>query len=60
MFHVSLLEQDTTRKKRVEKVPELDASNGDNEEYKIEVIWDNAVYIEELEAHLLGLYYLIA
>ena len=54
-----LLEQDTTRKERVEKVPELDA--GDNsEEYKVEAIWDSAVYMRELEGHLPGLYYLVA
>ena len=58
VFHISLLEQDTTRKKRVEKVPKLDA--GDNsEEYKIEVIWDSAVYTRESEGYLPGLYYLI-
>ena len=35
VFHISLLEQDTTRKERVEKVPELDV--GDNsKEYEVE------------------------
>ena len=38
VFHVSLLEQDTIRKERVEKVPELDAGNKDREEYKLEAI----------------------
>ena len=37
VFHMSLLEQDITKKERVEKVPELDA--GDNsKEYKVEAI----------------------
>ena len=60
VFHVSLLEQDTTRKERVEKVPELDA--GDNsKEYKVEEIWDSAVYANELESsHLPDLYHLVA
>ena len=60
VFHVSLLEQNTTKKGRVEKVPELDA--GDNsKEYKVEAIWDNAVYAMESESgHLSGLYYLVA
>ena len=60
VFHVSLLEQDTTRKERVEKVPELDAGD-DSEEYEVEAIWDSAVYTMESESgHLPGLYYLVA
>ena len=60
VFHVSLLEQDITKKKRVEKVSELDT--GDNsKEYKVEAIWDSAVYAMESElGHLPGLYYLVA
>ena len=61
VFHVSLLEQDTTRKERVdEKVTELDFEAGDSEEYKVEAIRDSAVYARESEGHLLGLYYLVA
>ena len=42
VFYMSLLEQDTTRKRRVdEKAMELDA--GDNEEYKMEAICDSAI-----------------
>ena len=59
VFYVSLLEQDITKKKRVKKVPELDSSDN-SEQYKIEGIWDSAVYARELEGHLLGLYYLVA
>ena len=60
IFHVSLLEQDTTRKERVKKVPELDASD-DSKEYEVEAIWDSAVYTMELESdHLPKLYYLVA
>ena len=60
VFHVSLLEQDITRKEQVKKVPKLDA--GDNsKEYEVETIWDNAVYAMESESgHLPGLYYLVA
>ena len=60
VFHVSLLEQNTPRKKRVKKVPEL--NTGDNsEEYKVEAIWDNMVYAIESElGYLPGLYYLVA
>ena len=58
---MSLLEQDTTRKGRVsDKVLELNAGNEDSKEYKVEVIWDSAVYANKLESgHLSGLYYLV-
>ena len=61
VFHVSLLEQDTTRKGRVDKnATELDAGE-DNGEYKVEAIWDSAVYAKESESdHLPGLYYLVS
>ena len=57
---MSLLEQDITRKERVEKVPKLDA--GDNsKEYKLEAIQDSTIYVMESESVLLpGLYYLVA
>ena len=58
---MSLLEQDTTRKGRVEdNVTQLEFEAGDNAKYKVEAIWDSAVYARESEAgHLPGLYYLI-
>ena len=57
-----LLEQDTTRKKRVdENVTELEFDAGNSKEYKVEAIWNSAVYTKESESsHLLGLYYLVA
>ncbi len=55
VFHVSLLEQNTTRKGRVETAIELD--EGDSEEYEVEAICDSAVYARESEGHLPGLYY---
>ena len=55
-----LLEQDTTRKRQVEKVPELDIGNKGSKEYKVEAIWDSAVYTKKSEGHLPGLYYLVA
>ena len=60
VFHVSLLEQDTTRKERVdEQVTELEA--GDSEEYEVEAIRDSAVYASKSESgQLPGLYYLVA
>ena len=47
VFQVLLLEQDTTRKERVEKVPELDASDN-SKKYEVEEIQDSAVYAIEL------------
>ena len=61
VFHVSLLEQDTTRKGRVdEDVTELDAGDDEGGEYKVEAICDSAVYARESAGHLPGLYYLVS
>ena len=62
VFHMLLLEQDTTRKGRViEKISELDTGNKDSKKYKVEAIWNCAIYANKLESgHLPGLYYLIA
>ena len=58
---MSLLEPDTIKKGRVdEKVTKLEFEADDNEEYKVEAIWDSTVYATKAECHLLGLYYLIA
>ena len=60
---MSLLEQDTTRKRRVDEnateLAELDASEN-SDEYEIEAIWDSALYARESKSgHLPGLYYLV-
>ena len=58
---MSLLEQDITRKGQVdEKVTALEFEAGDSKKYKIEAIWDNAVYANKAKGHLPGLYYLVA
>ena len=60
---MSLLEQDTTRKGRVdEKTSQLEfEDDGEGEEYEVEAIRDSAVYARESESgHLPGLYYLIS
>ena len=47
---MSLLEQDTTKKGWVnEKVRQIEFNIGNNDsgEYKVEAIWDNAVYARE-------------
>ena len=62
VFDVSLLEQDPIRKERVDKkVTELDFEAWNSEEYKVEVIWNSAVYVNKSKSsHLPGLDYLIA
>ena len=60
VFHMSLLEQNITKKKRVdEDVTELDTSNDKSGKYKVEAICDSMVYVRESEGHLPGLYYLV-
>ena len=62
VFYVLLLEQNTTRIDQMDKwVTELKLKVGNNEEYKIEAIWNNAVYASKSESgQLPGLYYLVA
>ena len=58
---MSLLEQDITRKGRVDKdVTELDAGDNESGEYEVEAICNSAVYARELAGHLPGLYYLVS
>ena len=33
---------------------------GNSKKYKVQAIWDSAVYTNKAEGHLLGFYYLIA
>ena len=49
MFYVSLLEQDTIKKGRVDNETELDAGNNSGE-YKLEAIRNSAVYARESES----------
>ena len=63
VFYMSLLEQITTRKGRVdENTLQLEfEDDGKGEEYKLEAICDSKVYARESESGpLLGLYYLIS
>lgn len=64
VFHMSLLEQDTTKKGRVDKMTSKlefkGNGNGHGSEYKVKAIWDSAVYTKESEGgHLLGFYFLV-
>ncbi len=62
VFHVSLLEQNTTRKGRVDETTSRlkFKSNGDGEEYEVEAICNSAVYARESEGHLPSFYYLVS
>ena len=62
VFHMSLLEQDITRKERVDEwVKELEFETGNSNDYKVEAIWNSAAYANKLElGQLTGLYYLVA
>ncbi len=60
---MSLLEQDTTRKRRVDKAlpePEKEFEAGDNKEYEVEAIIDSAVYGQKANDQMPGLYYLVS
>ena len=59
MFHVSLLEQDTTRKGRMNEFSASEFEPGDDKEYKVEAIRDSAVYAKETDGHLPRLYYFV-
>ena len=64
VFHVSLLEQDTTRKGRVdENVRQIyfDIGNNEGGEFEVGAIQVSVVYAREFEAgYLPGLYYLVS
>ena len=60
MFHVLLLEQDTTKKSRMNEFAEVPEFESDNKEYEVEAIQDSAVDAREANGHLLGLYYLVS
>ena len=59
VFHVSLLEQNTTKKKQVKKVLELNTGNESSKKYELEAIWDSAVDAQKSESYLPSLYYLV-
>ena len=46
VFHVSLLEQDTIKKRRVNDM-QLEFEAGNNKEYEVDGIWDSMVYARE-------------
>ena len=59
---MSLLEQDTTKKGRVDKAlpePEKEFEARDNKEYEVKAIIDSTVYDQQADDEISGLYYLI-
>ena len=51
VFYVSVLEQDTIKKERVdERVTELELEASNSKEYKIKAIWNSAVYASKLKS----------
>ena len=58
IFHVSLLERDTTKRGWVNDM-QLEFKADNNKEYEIDGIWDSVVYAKESAGQLPGLYYLV-
>ena len=51
VFHVSLLEQNTTKKERDDEwVTKLELETGNSKEYKVEAFLDTTVYASKLES----------
>ena len=60
IFHLSLLEQSIIQKEQInKKIIELECNAGNSQEFKVEAVWENAIYANKAEGHLPGLYYLI-
>ena len=59
IFHVSLLEQNTTKKGQVNDM-QLEFEAGDDKEYEVNGIWDSIVYVRESVGQLPGFYYLVS
>ncbi len=63
-FYVLLLKQNITRKERVDSKallePKKEFEVGDNKEYEVEAIIDSAVYGQQANNQMPGLYYLVS
>ena len=58
VFHLSLLEQDTTKKRQINKFLSK-FEMGNDKEYKIKAIQDSTIYVKKEDGYLSELYYLI-
>ena len=58
---MSLLKQNTTKTRQIDKnnVTKLDAGGNKDGKYKVESIYNSAVYAKESADHLSRLYYLV-
>ena len=60
IFHVFLLEQDTTKKGQVKDTQlNFEFKVGNNKKYEVKGIWDSAVYAKKSAGQLPGLYNLV-
>ena len=60
MFHMLLLELEITKKEWFEKISKFNSGNNNGKKYKVEAIWNSAVYANRVKSgHLLGFYYLV-
>ena len=60
VFHILLLEKNIMKKREAnDKQLDFEFETGNIKEYKIDSIWDSAVYIKKLIRQLLGHYYLV-
>lgn len=63
VFQLLLLEKNISRKKQVNKVTfqlKFDVKDDNSKEFQVEAIYDNEIYVIELENnHLLGIYYMV-
>ena len=64
VFHVLLLEQDITRKRRIDKEVrqiEFDAGDDKSGKYEVQAIRDSAIYVRESKlGYISGFYYLVS
>ena len=59
IFNVSLLKQDIIKKGWINKFSVTEFEVGNDKEYEIEAIQDNAIYAKKTDKHLPKLYYLV-
>lgn len=60
VFLMSLLEQDIIKKEQLNETSQSELDDINNEEYKIEAIWDSEIFAKKLDSGiLLGLFYIV-
>lgn len=56
---MSLLEQDTIKKRQINKFPMPEFKTGYEKEYEVKAIQNSTVYTKEVDKYLSGLFYLV-